>query len=161
MGTHTSQRPPAEVAGEAADYMVYMHRIVTGSNRDRRFILNMDQTPVYFAMSAKRTLELIGKKTIHIRTTVYNTKRATIAVMTAADGMLLPAMVVFKGMARGRIATHELGTYPTTNHYCCQENVWMDEAVMVAWVDEVLAITSHRRWIMSSHSSSWTATAVT
>ena len=53
MGTHTSQRPPAEVASEALNYMVYMHRIVTGSNRDRHFILNMDQTPVYFAMSAK------------------------------------------------------------------------------------------------------------
>ena len=34
---------------------------------------------------------------------------------------------------------HELGTYPTTNHYRCQENAWMDEEVMVAWVDKVLA----------------------
>jgi len=62
MGTHTSQRPPAEVAGEAADYMVYMRRIVEGSSRDRHFILNMDQTLVYFAMSAKRMLDVIEKK---------------------------------------------------------------------------------------------------
>jgi hypothetical protein len=61
MGTHTSQRPPAEVVGEALDYMVYM--------RHRHFILNMDQTPVYFAMSAKQMLEIVGKKTVHIRTT--------------------------------------------------------------------------------------------
>ena len=139
MGTHTSQRPPAEVAGEAADYIAYMRRIVAGSNRHRHFILNMDQTPVFFAMSAKRTLELIGKKTIHIRTTADDTKRATVAVTIAADGTVLPAMVVFKGTATGRIARHELGTYPTTNHYRCQDNAWMDEAVMLAWVDEVLA----------------------
>ena len=139
MGTHTSQRPPAEVASEALDYMVYMRRIVTGSNRDRRFILNMDQTPVYFAMSAKRTLELIGKKTIHIRTTADDTKQVTMAIMIAADGTLLPAMVVYKGKANRKIVRTELGSYPTTNHYRCQENAWMDEAVMVAWVDDVLA----------------------
>jgi hypothetical protein len=62
MGTHTGQRPPAEVESEACEYMAYMRRIVHGGNRDRHFILNMDQTPVYFSMCAKRTLEVIGKK---------------------------------------------------------------------------------------------------
>ena len=32
----------------------------------------------------------------------------------------------------------EFDAYPTTNHYRCQENAWMDERVMLAWVDEVL-----------------------
>ncbi len=36
MGTQTFQCPPTKVAGEAADYMVYMHRMVDGSNRNRR-----------------------------------------------------------------------------------------------------------------------------
>jgi hypothetical protein len=62
MGTHTVQHAPAKVKREALDHMAYMRRIVLGSNRDRRFILNMDQTPVYFLMSAKHTLEVIGKK---------------------------------------------------------------------------------------------------
>ena len=141
--------------------MVYIRRIVAGSNRDRRFIFNMDQTLVYFAMSAKRTLELIGKKTIHTCTTADNTKRATIAVTIAADGTLLPAVVLFKGTATGRIASRELGTYPTINHYRCQENAWMDEAVMLAWVDEVSHRTSQWRRTTSSHSSSWTVIAVT
>ena len=129
---------PAEVANEAADYMVYMRQMVVGINRDWRYILNMDQMLVYFAMSAKHTLEVTGTKTIHIRTTADDTKQATVAITITADGTLLPAMVVFKGTSRGRIAMHELGTYPTTNHYRCQENAWMDEAVMVAWVDDVL-----------------------
>jgi hypothetical protein len=62
IGTHTLQRPPAKVANKALDYIVYMCCIVTGSNCNRRFILNMDQTPVYFVMSAKQMLELIAKK---------------------------------------------------------------------------------------------------
>jgi hypothetical protein len=132
MGTHTSQRPPAEVANEAADYMVYMRQMVVGINRDRRYILNMDQTLVYFVMSAKQTLEVIGQKTIHIRTTADDTKRATVAITIAADGSLLPAMVVYKGKANGKIARTELGSYPATNHYRCQESAWMDKAIMVA-----------------------------
>jgi hypothetical protein len=61
-----------------------------------------------------------------------------VAVTIAADGMLLPSMVVFRGQPKGRIARSEFSSYPTTNMYRCQANAWMDEAVMVAWVDEVL-----------------------
>jgi hypothetical protein len=89
MGTHTLQCAPAEVESKALNHMAYMHRIILGSNRNRRFILNMDQTPVYFLMSTKRTLEVIGKKTIHICTSTNDTKRATMAVTIAADGTLL------------------------------------------------------------------------
>ncbi len=132
------QRAPAKVESKALNHMAYMRCIVLGSNRNRRFILNMDQTPVYFLMSAKHTLEVIEKITIHICTSTDNTKRATMAVMIAADGMLLPSMVVFKGQPKGRIAKTEFSSYPTTNMYRCQANAWMDEAVMVAWVEEVL-----------------------
>jgi hypothetical protein len=138
MGTHTAQRPPAKVESEACNYMACMRRIVLGSNRDRRFILNMDQTPVYFLMSAKRTLEVIRKKTVHICTTPEDNKRATVAVTIAADGTQLPSMVVFKGSPKGTIARTEFSSYPTTIRYRCQANAWMDEAVVVAWVDEVL-----------------------
>jgi transposase len=139
MGTHTSQRPPAEVEGEASDFMRFVRVIVSGANRDRRFILNMDQTPVYFSMSSKKTLELIGKKTIHIRTSTNDTKRVTVAVTITADGTVLPSTLVFKGMPGGRIEKSEFSTYPNGHFYKCQENAWMDEEVMIAWVKDVLA----------------------
>jgi hypothetical protein len=53
MGTHPSQQPPAKVESEAFDFMRFVRVIVSGGNRDRRFIINMDQTPVYFSMSSK------------------------------------------------------------------------------------------------------------
>ncbi len=56
-----------------------------------------------------------------------------------ADGPVLPATVIFKGSPKGRIMTREFSSYPTTSMYRCQENAWMDEAVMIVWVDEVLA----------------------
>jgi hypothetical protein len=104
MGTHESQHKPEEVQEEAADYMRLIRPFLVGNHRDLRFILNMDQTPVYFSMNSKSTLEIIGKKTIHIRTSTNDTKRTTVAVTIAGDGTVLPSVVVFKGKANGRIA---------------------------------------------------------
>jgi hypothetical protein len=50
MGTHVSQHKPEEVTAEASDYMGVMRHIVVGPHCDQRFILSMDQTPVYFSM---------------------------------------------------------------------------------------------------------------
>jgi hypothetical protein len=55
------------------------------------------------------------------------------------DGMVLPSVVVFKEKANGRTAKKEFATFPTSHHYhCCQDAAWMDETVMLAWVDQVL-----------------------
>ncbi len=61
MGTHTPQPVPAEVKSEALNFMLFMRHIVFGVYHDRRFVINMDQTPVYFSMNTKCTLELIIK----------------------------------------------------------------------------------------------------
>ena len=48
-------------------------------------------------MNAKHTVELIEKKTIHIRMLTDDTKRVTVAVRICANGTLLPLMLVYKG----------------------------------------------------------------
>jgi hypothetical protein len=52
----------------------------------------MDQTPVYFFMSTKKTLEFVGKKTIHICTSTNNTRQATMAATIVGGGMLCPEL---------------------------------------------------------------------
>jgi hypothetical protein len=98
----------------------------------------MDQTPVFFMMKAKRTLEVVGVRTVHVCTSTNDTKRATVAVTITSSGLLLPLMVIFKGKPDGRIAKTEFGDYPTTHRWRCQDNAWMDERVMIAWVDKIL-----------------------
>jgi len=115
-----------------------MRRIVVGPHRDMRYIINMDQTPVYFAMNAKRTIDVVGVKTVHMRTSTHDTKRATVAVSITGAGSVLPSMVIFKGKPDGRIARNEFSDYPRNHQYRCQDNAWMDEEVMVAWVNDVL-----------------------
>jgi len=139
MGTHESQRHPEEVQEEVQDFMAEMRKMVVGPHRDPCFIINMDQTPVYFSMNAKTTLDIVGRKTIHVRKSTNDTKRATVAVTITASGEILPAYVIFKGEPNGRIAKEEFITYPQQHFYACQKNAWMDEGVMLQWATSVLA----------------------
>ncbi len=91
MGTHTLQHPPAEVESKGFDFMQIMHCIESSFNHDRHFVINMDQMPVYLTMNAKQTLDVVGKKTIHIHTSKNNIKGVTMAVTITADGTLLPS----------------------------------------------------------------------
>ncbi len=61
------------------------------------------------------------------------------AMTIVGDGAVLPLTIIFKRKHDGRITGLELMMYPVGHHYCCQEAVWMDEQVMLAWVEEVLA----------------------
>ncbi len=60
--------------------------------------------------------------------------------MITGDGTLLPSTLVFKGKPNGRIVTKEFSSedYPTTHFYKCQDAAWMDDVVMITWVNEVL-----------------------
>jgi hypothetical protein len=139
MGTHLCQCKPEEVEAEASNYMHLICPLLFGPHRDRHFILNMDQTPVYFLMSTKRALELVGKKTIHICTLTNNTRWAAMAVMITGDSRVLPLMITFKGKHDRHMARSEFAMYMAGHHYCSQKAVWMNEQVMLARVEEVLA----------------------
>ena len=58
--THTCQRPPEEVRQEALDFIHYLREKVVGVNRSNDYIINMDQTPVFFDMPSGRTLNQQG-----------------------------------------------------------------------------------------------------
>ncbi len=66
MGMHLCQRKLEEVEVEASNYMRLIRTLLFSPHCDQHFILNMDQMPVYFLMSTKRMLEVVGKRTIHI-----------------------------------------------------------------------------------------------
>jgi hypothetical protein len=60
--THTCQRLPHLVREEAMDFIRDVREKVVGENRSLKYIINMDQTPVFFDMSTGRTLCKSGKK---------------------------------------------------------------------------------------------------
>lgn len=140
LGTNESQRTPAETASEALDFMVNVARpkVKDQPGRHQDFILNMDQTPIPFTYNSRKTLEVVGKRTVSIRKSTCDTKRATFAMTVTASGKILKPLIIFKGARNGRIVQREFPSYSPDMIYLCQQNAWMDEEAMLVWVEQVL-----------------------
>jgi transposase-like protein len=136
--THESQRSPHEVQDQALQWIAMIRPMVSSMNRDKRYVMNMDQTPVFFSMSDGTTLEVEGSRTVNARSSCGSTMRVSVAVTITASGEVLPTFIVFKGKPNGRIAQREFASYPNGSFYACQERAWMDETVMLQWVEQVL-----------------------
>ena len=98
----------------------------------------MDQTPIPFTFNSKTMLEVVGARTVHVRKSTNDTKCATAAITVTASGKMLPPLLVFKGPKNGRIVKKEFPTFDNSMYYACPENAWMDEQVMLKWVEKVL-----------------------
>lgn len=97
-GTHQAQAPPQTVEVMAVDFIVNIARpAVTAFHRDKDFIMNMDQTPVFFSMHPTKSVDTIGTKTINIRIAKNASQRATVAVSITASGKQLKSLIIFKG----------------------------------------------------------------
>ena len=98
----------------------------------------MDQTPVPFTYNSRKTLEVVGRRTVHVRKSTNDTKRATFAMTVTASGKILKPLIIFKGTRNGRIVQREFPNYDNDMIYLCQANAWMDEDAMLEWVEQVL-----------------------
>ena len=58
--TQPSQEYHVTVQNKAEDWIEQMHHRLFGVNQDQRFIINMDQTPIFFSMLPRTTLEASG-----------------------------------------------------------------------------------------------------
>ena len=82
----------------------------------------------------------IGVRSVNMQTSTSSTMRVTLTVTITASGKSLTPMMVYKGKTTGII---QLGfpNYPEGCFYACQERAWMDESMMLAWIDKVLKPT--------------------
>jgi len=93
--------------------------LLQGPECDQRWIINMDQTPVFFSMHPKKMLEILGNKTIiiGISTSTNDTRHSTAALTITAAGDQLVPMVVYQGAENGTIKKRELQHHhPTCIH---------------------------------------------
>jgi len=95
--TNEAQRSIKEVSDEATAFLEEARLLLVGPHRDMRWIFNMDQTPLHFSYHSSRTLEKRGKKTVNVRKSSSQTKRATAALTVMAAGDFLTPMIIFKG----------------------------------------------------------------
>ena len=97
MGTHLSQCQPSEMEEIAMDFVHITWEKLQMNWRDKDYIINRDQTPVPFSYDPKKTIEVVGRRTIHIRKLTCDTKHATCALTVTASGKMTTPLFVFKG----------------------------------------------------------------
>jgi hypothetical protein len=136
--TNKATRSPAEVYEEATAFMARSRTSLCGPHCDKRWIWNMDQMPVYFSYHRNKTLAKRGIKTVHVRKSTSDTRHATCALTCTAAGNFLSPMMIYKGKAKGHIATREFQHHNPLSLYACQDAAWMDKVCMLWWVDKIL-----------------------
>jgi hypothetical protein len=82
-------KSPAEVYEEATSFTVTNRPSLRGPHCDPRWILNMDQTLVYFSYHRSKMLAKRGIKTVHVRKSTLDTRQATCALTCMAAGNFL------------------------------------------------------------------------
>ena len=137
VATHVAQKSHHETEAASIEFMEFMRRKVANMNPDH--VINMDQTPIPFSYHSNRTWNEKGMRTIHMRASTTETKRATLAATVTMSGQLLIPLIIFKGVANGRIAKKELATFSPMAVYAVQKKAWMDESMMKYWIEKCLS----------------------
>ena len=67
--TKVSQKLPSQTAELLENFCQFIINLRTKKSFELSNILNMNETPVWFDMAGNFTIDIIGKKTIHIHGT--------------------------------------------------------------------------------------------
>ena len=93
----------------------------------------MDETPVFFDMVPEKSLVQKSQKSVTIRTSGSEKRHVTVVLTVAADGFMLPPMIIFWGKTNQTIKDIEAleGFVIVT-----QEKAWMNESLIFIWFDQ-------------------------
>lgn len=139
--THMSQRHPQETVDISLQWLEVMRPIFSAPEVVQKYVVNMDQTAVFYSMNSNTSLALKGSRTVYgKRTAAGSSSRFTCSLAIAANGERLKPFLIFKGTPEGRIATREFPTNPQRDilELVCQESAWQDEGNMLKWIDRIL-----------------------
>ncbi|KAG7359208.1 DDE superfamily endonuclease [Nitzschia inconspicua] len=131
---------PNQIVSEAEGWLAVMRPIVRAPDVQQKFVLNMDQTPMFLSMYPHPSVNLQGDRTVNGRRTTDSGSRFTVTCTVSANGDKLKPYLIFKGERNGRIATQELPTNPYREQValCCQNKAWHDGINMEDYIDRVL-----------------------
>ena len=103
-------------------------------------IANFDETDVQFAMETRNTIAYRGERTVSVKKPDGNA-RCTVMLGVSADGKKFAPYVIYKGKRGARVEKElrkwEDNGYSNGCFYKAQEKAWMNEAVMLDWIEKV------------------------
>ena len=88
--THKAQKHPREMQDLVEKFVLTTWPFLSQPNRDKRFIINMDQTPIFFGMVPNTTLNHVGDRSMNVHSSSGSTMHVTLALTVTVAGGLLP-----------------------------------------------------------------------
>ncbi|CAG8780199.1 34495_t:CDS:2, partial [Gigaspora margarita] len=85
-----TQKMPADLEEKLLNFQRCVIKLRRINNYPLSNIANMDETPVWFDIAGNLTVEEIGAKTVHIRTTGNENNHFIVVLICFADGQKLP-----------------------------------------------------------------------
>jgi hypothetical protein len=138
--TSLSQRLPADLEEKLESFHNYVNDKRDQYDFGSDLIVNMDETPAYFDLAPGKTVNRTGEKSVLIRTTGAEKRHLTVVLAVAADGAVLPPMIIFKG----KRALKDIKA-PKGWIVCVQQKAWMDSTLMVRWIKEILQVYTKKK----------------
>ena len=145
--THKAQDNPEYRKDTATGFLQTTIPLLKQPNRDKRFIINMDQTPYNPQDVPDRTLDFKGAKTVAAKALKTSVGRVSVLLTVTASGDKLPPMLVYKAVPGKTVDAEVRAMAREVNKdnkdkipiVCTvQQNAWTDERIMLMWVDLVL-----------------------
>lgn len=137
--THTAQNRVYGVE-ICNGYVNYVNNIIRMYDINEDYIVNLDETNLYFDMTSNRTLDIRGTRTIN-QTTTGSSNRATVLLAVTLSGKKLPPFIIFKGVTTSNAIinqfTNPTFNYPQNQYYAVQENAWVNEDKFLEFIEKV------------------------
>ena len=132
--TSVSQKLPKQLEGSITKFYKDAGRYMWIGKYPRSLVANMDEAPAFFDMILAKSICKTGSRECIVRTSGSEKKHVTIVLSAAADGTMLPPMLIFKGKTDKTMKKLRI---PEGFIVKMQEKSWMDEGLMEVWVEEI------------------------
>ena len=101
--TQEAQKHLRETQDLVEKFVLTTWPFLSQPNQDKRFIINMDQTPIFLVWFQNTTLNHVGDQSINVHSSSSSTMHVTLALTVAAAEGLLPPMFVYKAKPGGHV----------------------------------------------------------
>ena len=127
--TRVSQIKALEMEPVRLEFCGHVMTTYKNQVKNPMFLINMDETAVYFNSPPTHTLHTKGEKTVSISIQGASL-RVKVAVSIAMNGTKLPLFVIFKGKPEVSVEKSLSNIHPKVIVACVQQNAWMDDGAM-------------------------------
>jgi len=131
-----SQKLPVKWEELASKFREEVFTIIERKQIEPKYIINMDETPLYYEYLPKKVVEVKGKKDVATWKGELNKKRCTLNLAITSSGIILKPSLILPRKTRYMLTVRnklDMKIYGTE-----AANGWMDSVTMKLWLEEVI-----------------------